>query len=794
MTAGARLRAAIGAAVASLVIAGSVLVAPAAYAEAPDASGGASAVAPGAVAPSEPSSPTPDPSAPPQTPDPASGPQEAPGAGGPAAPEAPAPEPPAPAETSAPAETEPPAETEAPAETWAPAETSAASGDAATRAAARLTARVAAVAPGQSLTVSVRVSGLPQDAAVSAALIVAGTEDRLGDPARESAAYADPAPTVTNGEAAFELRAPVSRLDRTRQYEVLVWERGAAPTSGHVYTRGDVAVTAAQWDELTGARAEPGQLQWGVLERFRSYVEGPIAHGRIEFLTPAAPAGSAFAFPQITGGSWDAAAETGSAAYAGGVRFTGHSGALDLTLSNPRVTVIDETRAELSVGYRSRDMATGEWEQQRAVVASLDLSSATRTERPGGAVRWTSAPATLTRAGVGVFQDFYEQGQALDPVTFTVGAASDAKPVDPPKNPGTPAKPKPKPAVPDPLPPATADGGAQVSGSLSWGISSAFASYVTGPIAKGAITTSGVGSGGGGYLFPQAAGGSWDTASQTGSVQYSGVVTFTGHKGLLSESFSNPVITVTSASSGTITAGGRSFGLDLGSAAKAVGPNGEVTWSGVPVSGGISGGASGGSQYTLAADPLTFTVGSASSVSYGSTAVSSDSRKRTAAASPPATSGIRVLTPAEDLVPGGEIEFEAAGYEPNEREILVVLYSDPIVLDDQAGANRNGVVRWIGTLPEDLEPGEHTVTLQGSADAGAVIEVLPADAKEKTKRQVTAELAEELSADGAARQAAAGVAPAEGTPLWVWWAAALGLLAVAGTTSGLVVAQRRNAA
>ncbi len=649
----------------------------------------------------------------------------------------------------------------------------------------------------KSLTVPVEATGFDDTVGeIEAAVIEKDKEADLTTEGRYIA-IAEPSPSVSSGETRFDLKIEFDSLDRTKQYEVLLWKQGEAPADpDNIYARVDLAVNTAQWDQLFGTAATPitevGRLDWGVLERFRNYVEGPIAHGKIAVVKPASAAASkdSYSFPQVPGGKWNTTSEKGSVAYGGALRFTGHDGVLDLTLANPIVTVRSATEAELSVSYRSSDMGTGAWTEKRAVIAKINLSAAVRAERPSGAVRWTNAPATLTAGGVEVFQDFYAAGQQLDPLSFTVGADSKtAKPVDPPKTNPTETKPKPKPVQPKPLPPATTGTGAQAAGSLSWGISSAFASYVTGPIAKGEISTSGVGSSGGAYLFPQAAGGSWNAAAQTGSVQYSGVVTFTGHKGLLSETFSNPVITVANATSGTISSGGSSFGLDLASASKSVGPNGEVSWSGVPVLGGISGGASGGSQYTLPVDPLSFTVGTASTVSYGSTAVSNASLKRTAADTPPATTGIRVITPAEDIVPGGEIEFEAPGFEAKEREILVVLYSDPVVLDEAAGADENGTVRWIGTIPEDIEPGEHTITLQGSTNAGAVITVLDG----KREKKAAAEQQVEISAEAQqSAPVAAGVVPAgTAVPVWGWWTAAIGLVAVAGAMGVIVARQRR---
>lgn len=515
-----------------------------------------------------------------------------------------------------------------------------------------------------------------------------------------------------------------------------------------------------------------GGLKWGVKDSFRSYVEGG-AGGSISMLGAAKRSGGVFEFPQIDGGSWNAKNGTGDVHYAGGVTFTGHGGALALTLADPQITVESSSRAVLSAKI----------DNARVALADIDLSKAKRSE-DNGAVTWSGAPSTLRAEAVTHFLDFYTAGSQMDPVTFTVGAASDAKPTDP----VTPQpKPEPKPETPAPVPAQ----GTQQAGSLSWGVSSGFAAYATGPIAKGSVTGNGVGGGAGGYVFPQA-GSAWNAASHTGTVQYSGVVTFTGHAGLMRETFANPVITVHNALSGTITVRGESYALNLAVAAKSVGANGEATWAGAPVAGAISGGGSTGSGAgggSFGIDPVTFTVGAVSGANYGTTTVSAKQTKRTPAAAPPATTGVTVVTPAKKLVPGGEIEIEASGFESKERDILVVVYSDPIVLDEAAGADENGTVRWIGTLPEDLAPGTHTITLQGSINAGAVIEVAEKAETvktEKAKKDATAKIAEQ------AEPMAAGVLGADSGPVWVWWVAAIALLVIAGATTGLVVVQRRG--
>lgn len=356
-------------------------------------------------------------------------------------------------------------------------------------------------------------------------------------------------------------------------------------------------------------------------------------------------------------------------------------------------------------------------------------------------------------------------------------------------------------------PPATTPTGASgtAAGSLSWSVSDAFIAYTTcankeafgySHCAKGSIETSGVGAG---YLFPQASGSSWDATTQTGTVAYSGSVAFLGY-GMTMFNVSNPSITVTGPTSATLSTGNTtSFGaasyqLDLGSASKSVGANGEVTWSGVPVAGTLSSGGAGGSgNQSIGLDALTFTVGSASQVSYGSTASGADKKTYTAAATPPATTGVTVLTDPDKIKPGGRIEIEASGFDAEDEGVLVVLYSDPIVLDDAAKADKNGVVRWSGTLPKDVT-GTHTITIQGSSNAGAVIDIVDEKTKKKASQSKAEQGEQQLTAQAVQdRAAAAGFLPtAGGMALWEWWASAGGLVAIAACMTLLAIRQRRH--
>ncbi|GAA1317066.1 HtaA domain-containing protein [Leucobacter albus] len=525
-----------------------------------------------------------------------------------------------------------------------------------------------------------------------------------------------------------------------------------------------------------------GGLDWAFNTGWNGYVRF-VAGGTITGSKGATTDASGLTnYTQVKGGNYDPKTGIGSIHYEGTVRYQSQAHGFDIAIKDPRITFTSATVAELSAEISNTDTA-GVGSMSRVVMAKIAPGASALDDT--GLRSWAKATGVFAKLSHPEGWVDYS-GKDTAPLSFSFGTAGTVDPGGP-DGPGiTPPKPQPK-----PQPKPVGSSGQAQAGSLSWGISAGFKDYITGRIAKGAISTSGVGGSGGAYLFPQAAGGSWNAATQTGTVQFSGVVTFTGHRGLLNEPFANPVITVTSATSGTLSAGGRTFGLDLGAASKSVGANGEVTWSGVPVSGSISGGGSAGGAAgsgSFAADPLSFTVGAASRVQFGSTTQTEQKAEREPAATAPTTEGIRVITPKEELVPGGTIEFVAAGFEADERDVLVVLYSDPIVLDKKAGANQFGEVRWIGQLPDDLEPGKHTITLQGSKDAGAIIDVIdPKKAKQDkpvVKRQDT----------GVAEAQAAGVIPeAAGGAVWMWWAGAGALLILAAALTALVVRQRRAA-
>ncbi|MGO1798261.1 MAG: HtaA domain-containing protein [Microbacterium sp.] len=536
-------------------------------------------------------------------------------------------------------------------------------------------------------------------------------------------------------------------------------------------------------------RSAEGRLQWGVKSNFRSYVTGKIAHGRITVSDGAkqSSGNGVFTFPQADSGTtWNG--RTGTVQYAGQVTFYGHDGALNHTVANPSIRVTSATSAEVRIDYAGTSLT----------FADIDLSSAKKQELDGDAVRYSSASTTLTADGARFFSyqghEFYSAGEALDRLTFTIGAPSDVGTSEPPTTP-----PATTPSTPQQPAPAARTSGAASAGSLTWGVSSAFAAYTTcagieqfgyAHCAKGSISSSGVGDG---YLFPQAGGSDWNAETQTGTVNYSGVVSFLGY-GMTMFSVSNPSITVSGPDTATLhtgnsaSFGSTSYALDLSSATKSEGENGEVTWSGVGVRGSLTGGPGGGSANSVGFNDLSFTVGTASAQTFGANSAGGSESDYEAATEPPTADGLEVLTPADRIREGGRVQVQASGFDPGDTGVLVVLYpdgtdSDPIVLDDGASADDDGQVRWSGTLP-DAGTGDHVLTLQGSADAGAEIDILE-------EKPAAAAFSSTASSETAPAAAALVPLPSGGMAPWEWWVIALSLVSIAGCTSVLAARQRR---
>ena len=182
----------------------------------------------------------------------------------------------------------------------------------------------------------------------------------------------------------------------------------------------------------------------------------------------------------------------------------------------------------------------------------------------------------------------------------------------------------------------------KTTGKLTWGVSTSFRKYVVGPIAKGAITTtSNVSTTTSTFTFPQKGASTYTKKTHTGSVQYVGTVTFSGHSGLMELTVKNPRIEVVSATKAHLyVANGGSDVLlaTLALPTPTTSASGAVTFTNAKAtltSAGLSQ-VFQGYQPSSGLDPVTFTLGSSASAS--ATSSTTTTTVATAATSATATS------------------------------------------------------------------------------------------------------------------------------------------------------------
>lgn len=191
------------------------------------------------------------------------------------------------------------------------------------------------------------------------------------------------------------------------------------PAGAHtiVATAGDVTVSqpvtvtaapapAAKPDALPVCVArgvEGASIDWGVKSSFVSYVNGPIAKGSV---SGGWGSGS---------GAYSTKTGNGRVAYSGSMHFTGHSGALDLTLANPRIQ-ISGSQGSLILDVRSKGFnGSPDVDASGVVFATFSTGGASA----GGSLRVDGAATVLTDAGAKAFAGFYSSGEALAPLSFS---------------------------------------------------------------------------------------------------------------------------------------------------------------------------------------------------------------------------------------------------------------------------------------------------------------------------------------------------------------------------------------
>ncbi|MEV6973958.1 HtaA domain-containing protein [Kitasatospora sp. NPDC093806] len=313
---------------------------------------------------------------------------------------------------------------------------------------------------------------------------------------------------------------------------------------------------------------DTGALDWGVKASFRNYVTGPVGQGAVELTGGATTnADGTFHFG-LASASYDLGTHALSSSFTGGVRFTAHHGALDIALSDLKITTAGTT------GTLTADTASKESMGATEITRRDDVPLVTFTV---GRDTTTGVPtaAKLTEQGAKAFAGFYQAGTDMDPLalllkqspvtptptaTATPTVTPTATPtVTPTSSPTATTSPTPSatPSVtpsttatatasptttaspsatttpaksPTPSAPATSTppaGGelAVVNGTLDWQVKESFRKYLQSPVANGKVE---FGGGAADYRFGGAKG-SYNTKSHTLSAGFAGSVRFLGH-------------------------------------------------------------------------------------------------------------------------------------------------------------------------------------------------------------------------------------------------------------------------
>ncbi|KIQ66124.1 hypothetical protein TR51_18345 [Kitasatospora griseola] len=291
----------------------------------------------------------------------------------------------------------------------------------------------------------------------------------------------------------------------------------------------------------TSVTYDTGSLDWGVKASFRNYVTGPAGGGSVELTGGATRNTDGSYHFNLASAGYDLTTHSLNAAFDGGVRFLAHGGALDVALSDLRITTSGTT------GTLTADTASKETVGAPAPTPRQDVPLATFTVARD-TTTGTATPAKLTAEGAKAFAGFYQAGAELDPLsivlkqsptspsptptaTATPTAGPSTEPTtepttEPSTTPTTPpsttptANPSPSPSTPETKELAIVDG------RLEWGVKEGFRSYVTGPIAAGRVQFDG---GASDYRFGSATG-SYRTDNHTLTADFAGSVRFLGHQ------------------------------------------------------------------------------------------------------------------------------------------------------------------------------------------------------------------------------------------------------------------------
>ncbi len=173
-----------------------------------------------------------------------------------------------------------------------------------------------------------------------------------------------------------------------------------------------------------GETVSSGTLSWGLKASFRSYLVGPIAQGTITATAPATDPGTAAGVTTFASATGQWSTSSGSLATRGAVTYTGHHGALNFTITKPKL-IATGNNANLVVDATD---SAGTFHDD-LILATINLTGKVATTAATTTI--TAAPATLTKAGESLFVyeggAMYTEGAELAPVSASFSTAKATK-------------------------------------------------------------------------------------------------------------------------------------------------------------------------------------------------------------------------------------------------------------------------------------------------------------------------------------------------------------------------------
>lgn len=178
---------------------------------------------------------------------------------------------------------------------------------------------------------------------------------------------------------------------------------------------GTTPAAAAQAQPPEGACAVSSwQMAWGVKESFRSYLSGAIAQGEwttegdVTYDTPSFIVNGTEGWISPDG-------QEGMLTAEGSMRFYGHGGIMDQTLSAPAVMVGESVGIVFDVSGDTREGMSVDAPGVVFVTSGADAD----IDATSGIWSLSDAPTVLTEEGAAAFGN-YPAGTEFDPVTITV--------------------------------------------------------------------------------------------------------------------------------------------------------------------------------------------------------------------------------------------------------------------------------------------------------------------------------------------------------------------------------------